>query len=151
MRGVRPAGLMVVVLAWGAFGCATVPIPPSESTMSILRSYKSQLEDKVASGHLSRTQARDLYYGKLAEVQPPLPDLGALLEFRKQVDAQVEAKTLSLEQADARLTARESEMLANWEEMAARYAREQREFERLRQEQERGFRQQQLPVGGRPF
>jgi hypothetical protein len=129
-----------------------MPIPPSESTMSILRSYKSQLDDRVASGHLNRAQARDLYYAKLMEIQPPLPGLGALLEFRKQVDVQVEAKTLSLEQADARLKARESEMLVNWEEMAARYAREQREIQRLRNEYERGYwEQKQIEQGEKVF
>ena len=53
-------------------------------------------------------------------------NLNTLLEFRAQVQAQVEA----------RLTARESEMLARWDEMAAQYARQQREFEQKNREQE---------------
>lgn len=91
-----------------------------------------------------------MLYAKLSEIQPPLPDLGQLLEFRKQVAAQVEAKTLTPEQAETRLASRESEMLLNWEEMAAKYAREQRTFEQIKKEQERGFKQEQMPVGGRP-
>jgi hypothetical protein len=118
--------------------------------MTIVRSQQNQLEARVASGHLTRAQARELLYGKLGEVQPPLPDLGHLVEFRRQVTAQVEAKTLTPEQAEARLAARESEMIARWEEMAAKYAREQREIDRLQKEHERGFQQQQTPGGGRP-
>lgn len=114
--------------------------------MTILRSYQSQLDARVASGHVTRTQARELLYAKLSEIQPPLPDLGQLLEFRKQVAAQVEDKTLTPEQAESRLASRESEMLLNWEEMAAKYAREQRSFEQLKKEQERGFQQEQLPM-----
>jgi hypothetical protein len=64
------------------------------------------------------------------------------LEFRRQVTAQVEAKSLTPDQAEARLAAREMEMLARWEEMAARDAREQREIDRLESEYERGYRQQ---------
>jgi septal ring factor EnvC (AmiA/AmiB activator) len=126
-------------------------MPPSEATMSIVRSYQNQLESRVASGHLTRAQARELLYTKLSEIQPPLPNLNELLEFRKQIEAQVEARSLTPEQAESRLAARESDMLRNWEEMAAKYAQEQREFGRRQQEQERGFRQQQMPIGGRPF
>jgi hypothetical protein len=142
------AGWVIVV---GLFGCATSALPPSEATMTILRSYRNQLDARVASGHVTKAQARELLYAKLGEIQPPLPELGNLLEFRKQVAAEVEAKTLTPEKAEARLAARESEMIARWEEMAAKYAQEQREFGRLQQEQERGFRQQQMPIGGRPF
>ena len=132
MKGLRRVGLTVWILVGGAIGCATSMLPPSESTISILRSYRAQLDASVTSGHLSHAQARDLYYVKLGEIRPPLPDLGDLLEFRKQVAAQVETKTLTPEQAEARLEARESDMLARWEMMAARYAKEQREIERLR-------------------
>lgn len=114
--------------------------------MTILRSYQNQLDARVASGHVTRAQARELLYAKLNEIQPPLPELGNLLEFRKQVAAEVEAKALTPAQAEARLAARESEMIARWEEMAARYAREQRGFEQLKKEQERGFQQEQLPM-----
>jgi len=105
----------------------------------------------VASGHLTHVQARELLYTKLGEIQPPLPDLEKLVEFRKQVEAQVEAKTLTPEQAESSLASRESEMMARWEEMAAQYAKQQREFDRLQKEQEQGFQRQQTPVGGRPF
>jgi hypothetical protein len=132
-------------------GCATSSLPPSEATMSILRSYQNQLQSRVASGHLNRDQARELLYTKLGEIQPPLPDLEKLVEFRKQVETQVEAKTLTPEQAESRLTSRESAMMARWEEMAAQYAKQQREFDRLQKEQEQGFQRQQTPVGGRPF
>ena len=147
MKTLRIVGLGGCLLAIGWAGCATVPMPPSEATMSIVRSYQNQLENRVASGHLAKAQARDLLYAKLNDIQPPLPNLNELLEFRKQIESQ----SLTPEQAEARLAARESEMLRNWEEMAAKYAQEQREFGRVRQEQERGFRQQQMPVGGRPF
>jgi hypothetical protein len=140
MSGLGRAGLIAVVGV--ILGCATAPIPPSEGTMSFLRSYRSQLEAKVASGHLTRAQARDLLYSKLGETQPPLPGLGDLVEFRKQVTAQVEARSLTPDQGEARLTARESEMLTRWEEMAARDAREQREMDRLESDYERGYRQQ---------
>jgi hypothetical protein len=139
------------VIVAGLFGCATSALPPSEATMTILRSYQNQLDARVASGHVTRTQARELLYAKLSEIQPPLPNLSELLEFRKQIAAKVEDRSLTPEQAESRLASRESDMLRNWEEMAAKYAKEQREFGRLQQEQERGFRQQQMPIGGRPF
>ncbi len=133
---------LLFCLSTAFVGCATAPIPPSEATMSVLRSYRSQLGSRVASGHLTLAQAHNLWYSKLGEVQPPLPGLGELLEFQKQVTAQVEAKSLTPEQAEARLAARELEMLARWEEMAAREAREQREMERIESEYERGYRLQ---------
>jgi hypothetical protein len=139
------------LVALSLLGCATGALPPSEATMSILRSYQNQLESRVASGHLTRTQARELLYTKLGEIQPPLPDLEKLVELRKRVEAQVEAKTLTPEQAESRLAGRESEMMARWEAMAAQYAKQQRAFDRLQKEQESGFQRQQMPVGGRPF
>ena len=151
MQKLRISALGGCLLVIGLVGCATIPMPPSEATMSIVRSYQNQLESRVASGHLTRAQARELLYTKLSEIQPPLPNLNELLEFRKQIEAQVEARSLTPEQAESRLAARESDMLRNWEEMAAKYAQEQREFGRRQQEQERGFRQQQMPIGGRPF
>jgi len=151
MQKLRIIALGGCLLVIGLVGCATIPMPPSEATMSIVRSYQNQLESRVASGHLAKAQARELLYTKLSEIQPPLPNLSELLEFRKQIEAQVEARSLTPEQAESRLAARESDMLRNWEEMAAKYAQEQREFGRIQQEQERGFRQQQMPIGGRPF
>jgi len=140
-------GLMVV----GLLGCATSAMPPSETTVSILRSYQNELQSRVASGQLTSAQARELLYTKLEGIQPPLPGLGDLVEFRKQVEAQVTAKTLTPEQAESRLAGRESEMMTRWQEMAAQYARQQREFDRLNKAQEQGFQRQQTPVGGRPF
>ena len=143
-------GLVGWVIVVGLFGCATSALPPSEATMTILRSYQNQLDARVASGHVTRAQARELLYAKLSEIQPPLPDLENLLEFRKQVAAEVEAKALTPAQAEARLAARESEVIARWEEMADRYAREQRGFEQLKKEQERGFKQEQMPMNKPP-
>ena len=101
--------------------CAAGILPPSEPTIAILQSYRNQLDSRIASGHLTRAQARDLLYAKLVEIQPPLPNLGDLMEFRKQVEAQMEAKVLTPEQAEAKLAAHESEMMTRWEEMAAKY------------------------------
>ena len=151
MNRLRRAGLGGILMAVILLGCATAALPPSEATMSILRSYQNELQARVASGHLTPAQARELLYTKLDEIQPPLPDLEKLVEFRKQVDAQVEAKTLTSEQAESRLSGRESEVMTRWQEMAAQYAKQQREFDRLRKEQEQGFQRQQMPIGGRPF
>ncbi len=139
LQGIGLAGWLV---AAGFLGCATTPMPPSEAAMSIVRSYQNQLESRVASGHLTRAQARELLYVKLNEIQPPLPNLGQLVEFRQQVTTEVEAKTLTPAQGEARLAARESEMLARWEEMAAKYAQEQRNIQRLQNEYERGYKDQ---------
>ena len=90
--------------------------------------------------------------GKLAEVQPPLPNLGELLEFRKQVEGQVQAKALSPDQAETILKARESEMLFRWEQLASRAAVEQRETDEVRREYERGrWDQKQLEQGEKVF
>lgn len=139
LQGVGLAGWLLVA---GLLGCATVPLPPSEAAMSIVRSYQNQLESRVASGHLTRAQARELLYVKLSEIQPPLPDLGQLVELRKQVAAEVESKALTPAQAEARLSTRESEMITRWEEMAAKYAQEQRNVQRLQNEYERGYTDQ---------
>ncbi len=139
LQGIGLAGWLLVA---GLFGCATVPMPPSEAEMSIVRSYQNQLESRVASGHLTRAQARELLYVKLGEVQPPLPDLGQLVELRKQLEAAVESQALTPAQAEARLSARESEMIARWEEMAAQDAQKQRNVQRLQNEYERGYKDQ---------
>ena len=138
----RGFGLIGWLVVAGSLGCAMSALPPSEATMSIVRSYQDQLGSRVSSGHLTRAQARELLYAKLVEIQPPLPDLNELLEFRKQVTAQVEAKALTPEQAEARLTARESDMIVRWEEMAAKDAQEQRNVQRLQNEYERGYKNQ---------
>lgn len=142
MNRLQSVGLAGWLMAAGLLGCATVPLPPSEASMSIVRSYQNQLESRVASGHLTRAQARELLYVKLGEIQPPLPDLGQLVEFRKQVAAELESKALTPAQAEARLAARESEMITRWEEMAAKYAQEQRNVQRLQNEYERGYSDQ---------
>jgi len=139
LRGISLAGWLLLI---GVAGCATTYLPPSETTMAIVRSHQNQLAARVASGHLTQDQARELLYGKLREVQPPLPDLDQLVEFRKQVTAQVAAKALTPEQAETRLAARESEMIARWEEMASKYAQEQRATQRLQNEYERGYKDQ---------
>jgi hypothetical protein len=136
-------GLLLGCMVIGPWGCATSPLPPSESTMSIVRSYQEQLSARVSSGHLTPAQARELFYAKLAEIQPPLPGLDELLKFRNETMSQVEAKTLTPEQAASRLAARDSEMLTRWDEMAAKYAQDQRNIQRMQNDYERGYRQQQ--------
>ena len=152
MTGFWRVGLAAGVIVWGVLGCTTSRLPPSESTMSILRSYRIQLEVRVASGQLTRVQARDLYYVKLDEVRPRLPDLGELVEFRKQVQSRVQTKALTPARAEALLEARESDMLVRWEETAVQYASEQRQIERLRQQYERGYwEQKQVEQGEKVF
>ena len=131
-------------------GCASVPSPPSETTVTALRTFHERLAKQVAAGELSPTQAQDQYYARLSEVDPPLPGLEVLLEYRKQVRANLASGLVNEQQAHAQLSARESERLTRWEEMAAQYAAEQRRLERLQNEHEQGFRFQQMPVAGRP-
>jgi hypothetical protein len=97
MSRLRSVGLVKWLVAVGLSGCAMSALPPSEATITILRSYQNQLDSRAASGHLTRAQARDLLYAKLGEIQPPLPDLGNLLEFRKQVESQVGGELRVLE------------------------------------------------------
>jgi hypothetical protein len=139
--------LVWILLSWG---CASVPIPPSETTVTALRTFHERLAKQVAAGELSPTQAQDQYYARLSEVDPPLPGLEALLESRREVGAHVASGQVSAQQAHAQLSARESETLARWDEMAAQYAAEQRRLERLQSQHEQGFRFQQMPVAGRP-
>src|SRR5438132_5045259 len=111
MTAMQRAGLVGWLIIAVLSGCAAGVLPPSESTITILQSYRNQLDSRVASGHLTRAQARDLLYAKLVEIQPPLPNLGDLVEFRKRVEAQVEDKVLTPEQAEAKLASHESEMM----------------------------------------
>ena len=140
--------LVWILLSWG---CASGPIPPSEPTIAALRTYHDEILKRVAAGELSPPEGRDLYYARLAQVSPPLPGLDDLLEYRKQVRANLASGLVDERQAYAQLSARESERLTRWEEMAAQYAAEQRRLERLQNEHEQGFRFQQMPVAGRPF
>ena len=64
--------LVWILVSWG---CASVPIPPSETTIAALRTFHERLVKQVAAGELSPTQAQDQYYARLSEVDPPLPDL----------------------------------------------------------------------------
>jgi hypothetical protein len=79
-----------------------------------------------------------------------LPGLDNLLEYRKQIRANLASGLVDERQAYGQLSVRESETLTRWEEMAAQYAAEQRRLERLQNEHEQGFRFQQMPVAGRP-
>jgi hypothetical protein len=87
-------------------------------------------------------EARDRYYQKLVEVDPPLPALEQLLDDRRQVKAELIAGGISPQEADGRLKQRESEFLDRWGEMAAEYATEQRRLERQQREFERAYRQE---------
>jgi hypothetical protein len=107
---------------------------------------------RVASGELPAGQARDRFYATLDAARPPLPDLDALKAFRRQLATRVETGQLTREQAESLLTARETAMLQHWTDMAAQDAREQREIQRLRDEQEHGlWRQKQLEQGEKVF
>ena len=142
------AGVLIAVLT--IFGCASTPMPPSEATVAALRNNHDEMVRLVASGQLSPEQARDQYYSKLGSVDPPLPGLDALIEYRRQLKDQIASGQFAPGQAAAQLSAREGEMLARWEEMAARYAAEQRRLQKLQSEHERGFRLEQMPVVGKP-
>jgi hypothetical protein len=125
-----------------AWGCAVKSIPPSEPSVAMLQRNYELMRELVASGQVSPMEARDQFYKKLVEVEPPLPGLDALLDDRRQVKDELAAGRLSLEEADNRLKARESEMLSRWEETAAQYAAEQRRLEKLQRDYERDFQQQ---------
>jgi hypothetical protein len=131
-------------IGWVAIagGCAMKPIPPSEPTVAMLQRAYEEMREQVATGKVSPVEARDLYYKKLAEVEPPLFGLDALIESRQQVRAELMAGQVSPEQADSRLKARESELLTHWAETSAEYAAEQRRLEKIQQDYERDFRQQ---------
>jgi hypothetical protein len=96
----------------------------------------------VDSGQMSPIEARDRFYQKLVEVDPPLPALDQLLDDRWQVRAELMAGRISPQEADGRLKQRETELLGQWEEMAAQYAAEQRRLEQVQRDYERDYRQQ---------
>ena len=128
-----------VAIAWG---CAVKASPPSEPTVLMLQRAYQEMREQVASGQVSPVEARDQYYKKLAEVEPPLPELEKLQDYRRQVSNELVAGRLSLEETDSRLKERESELLSRWEETAAQYAAEQRRLEKLQRDYERDYQQQ---------
>ena len=135
---------LAFIMAWVAiaWGCAMKPIPPSEPTVAMLQRAYEEMRGQVAAGQVSPIEARDQYYKRLTEVEPPLPGLDALLDYRRQVRAELIEGQLSREQADSRLKGRESELLAHWAETAAEYAAEQRRLEQVQRDYERDFSQQ---------
>lgn len=151
MRTVYHLGLLAALLLGGPTGCATAP-PPSESLIVALRAQHRDLMTRVASGELTAGQARDRFYAALDAARPLLPDIESLKAFRRQLAAQMETGQLTRDQAESLLTAREAALLQHWTDMAAQDAREQREIQRLRDEQERGlWQQKQLEQGEKVF
>ena len=128
-----------VAMPWG---CAMKPVPPSEPTIAMLQRAYEEMREQVAAGKVSPIEARDLYYKKLAEVEPPLTGLDGLLDDRRQVRDELMLGRLSPAQADSRLKERESELLTHWAETAAEYAAEQRRLEKVQRDYERDFSQQ---------
>jgi hypothetical protein len=135
---------LLLSVAWiaMAWGCAAKPIPLSEPTVAMLQRDYEQMRGLVASGQVSPIEARNQYYKKLSEVEPPLPELDKLQDYRRQIRDELMAGRLNLVEADSRLKARESELLSRWEETAAEYAAEQRRLEQVQREYERDYRQQ---------
>ncbi len=125
-----------------ASGCAANPLPPSEPTVVLLQGAYKEMRTMVDSGQMPPIEARDRFYQKLVEVDPPLPALDQLLDDRRQVRAELMAGGISPAEADTRLKQRESELLNRWEEMAAQYAIEQRRLERQQLQYERDYRQE---------
>ena len=147
----RP-GLLLALLLIGPNGCATTSPPPSESIIAVLRAQHRDLIASISSGKSTSGQARDAYYAKMEAIQPPLPDLDSLKELRAQLAGRVAAGHLTREQAESSLRARELDLLTRWEDMAARYAAEQREIQRFRNEHEDGlWRQKQIEQGEKVF
>jgi hypothetical protein len=146
-----PAFVLFIVWLPLASGCAAKTLPPSEPTVTLLQGAYKDMRELVDSGQMPPIEARDRFYQKLVEVDPPLPALEQLLDDRRQVRAELMAGGISPQEADGRLKQRESQLLDQWQEMAAHYAAEQRRVERLQSEHERGLRLQQMPVAGRPF
>lgn len=145
-------GFLLALLLVGLGGCVTTAQTPSQSTIAVLRVYHHDLIASVSSGKLTSGQARDVYYAKVEAIQPPLPDLDSLKELRAQLAGRVAAGHLTREQAESSLSAMELDLLKRWEDMAARYAQEQREIQRLRDEHEQGlWQQKQLEQGEKVF
>jgi len=135
---------LALLIVWVplATGCAAKALPPSEPTVILLQGAYKEMRALVDSGQMSPLDARDRFYQKLVEVDPPLPALEQLLEERRQIRADMTTGSISSGQADGSLMQRESELLGRWEEMAAQYAGEQRRLRRQQREYERGYRQE---------
>ena len=135
---------LALFIVWFALtaGCAAKTLPPSEPTVVLLQGAYKEMRAVVDSGLTPPMEARDRFYQKLVEVDPPLPALEQLLDDRRQVRAELMAGGISPAEADGRLKQRESELLGRWEEMAAEYATEQRRLERQQREYERAYRQE---------
>lgn len=152
MRMFYRLGVLVSLLFIGPGSCATAPPPPSESIIPVLRAYHRDLVASISSGASTSDQARDAYYAKLEAIQPPLPDLDSLKEWRAQLARQIAAGQLTQKQAESSLHARELDLLKRWEDMAARYEAEQREIQRFRSDHEEGlWRQKQIEQGEKVF
>jgi hypothetical protein len=137
-----PAFVLLIVWLPLASGCASKTLPPSEPTVVLLQGAYKETRALVDSGQMSPIEARDRFYQKLVEVDPPLPALDQLLDDRWQVRAELMAGRISPQEADGRLKQRETELLGQWEEMAAQYAAEQRRLEQVQRDYERDYRQQ---------
>ena len=137
-----PAFALLLVWLPLASGCASKTLPPTEPTVVLLQGAYKEMRVLVDSGQMPPIEARDRFYQKLVEVDPPLPALDQLLDDRRQVRAELMAGRISPQEADGRLKQRETELLDRWEEMAAQYAAEQRRLEQVQRDYERDYRQQ---------
>jgi len=137
-----PAFVLLIVWLPVASGCAAKTLPPSEPTVVLLQGAYKDMRALVDSGQMPPIEARDRFYQKLVEVDPPLPGLDQLLDDRRQVRAELLAGGISPQEADSRLKQRESQLLDQWQETAAQYAAEQRRMEKVQQDFERDYRQQ---------
>jgi hypothetical protein len=110
--------------------------------MAALQGYHDEMERLATSGQMSPDQAQERYYIKLLEVQPPLPDLDELLQYRRQIAAKVAAGELTQAQARANLSDRERLFLERWRELAVQYAAQQRQVEQAQSDYEHAYRRQ---------
>ena len=137
-----PAFALFIVWLPLASGCATKTLSPSEPTVVLIQGAYKEMRTVVDSGLTPPMEARDRFYQKLVEVDPPLPSLEQLLDERRRVGAELVAGGITPQEADNRLKQRESEFLERWEEMAVQDTIEQRRLRRQQQEYERGYRQE---------
>src|SRR5688572_997727 len=114
----RGFALLIVCLPLVS-GCAAKTLPPSEPTVILLQGAYKEMRTVVDSGLTPPIEARDRFYQKLVEVDPPLPALEQLLDERQQVRVELMGGRISPQEADGRLKQRESELLDRWGEMAA--------------------------------